>query len=496
MKHSSMKHALCGAVVVVATMTAPALAGSPSDGDIALWVKSALRHDPHVDPAGITVEVKKGIVTLTGGAHNLASKTAALEEAKKIDGVVGIIDELHVSTGWRPDADVAQDVRHRIVNNEMIESSWISTTCKDGTVTMHGKVGSWAEKQEAGIVAGEVRGVRKIVNDLSVDYSGLRSDEEIKQDAEAKLDLDVYLNGLPITVAVNDGVVTLSGSVGSKFEKDRADREVRYLSHVTRVENDLKVEYWEKRGTRTEQPKPPSNHELKKRVKRMLEQDTRVKASKIDVDTASGHVTLSGSVPYSYQKRIAEEDAKHTIGTAWVTNHLLVTGIHREDPSIRSDILSNLDSDYSLSGMGVSAYVKDGTVTLSGYVNSGWEKQHAEEVVTRVRGVKDIKNHIKVEHDQFSDSALVRDVRNRFSHNWITSPVHKDISVSIADGVATLTGDVDTWRERAEAARVALGTAGIWGVHNRTTVRGVAYPWDEWDEEVVVLEPYWWIWHR
>ena len=48
------------------------------------------------------------------------------------------------------------------------------------------------------------------------------------------------------------------------------------------------------------------------------------------------------------------------------------------------------------------------------------------------------------------------------------------------DGLVTLTGKVDTWGEYDEAEDVAMDTDGIWGVHNKLSVAGYAYHWDDW----------------
>jgi osmotically-inducible protein OsmY len=474
---------------------APALAAAPSDSDITTWVQTALRQDHHVDPAGIEIKTDAGVVTLSGSVGNLATRQRALDDVKKIDGVIGVVDKLGVKTTWRPDADIVGDVLNRIIHNQMISTRLIGVTCNEGAVTLTGVVGSWAELQEAGILAAEVQGVRSLDNKLTLEFTGVRSDDDIKKDVESVLDLDVYLNGLPITASVKNGVVTLSGSVGSYFERDRADTEVRYISHLMGVNNQLKVEGKENLGVRIAASMSVSDKELAKRVTSVLTIDSRVDPSKITVTAASGHVTLAGSVPFGYQKRIAEEDARTTMGTAWVTNELLVPGVRRGDASLRSDILSNFDSDYLLSGMDVTVQVKSGRVTLGGYVNNKAEQAHAEEIVARIVGVNEIKNNIKVDQDQFSDMALTRAVRNRLEHNWLTSGVHDNITVTTHDGSATLTGVVNTWSERAQAGRVALQTAGVWNVHNRLSVRGAAYPWDEWDERTLYYSPYYWVWY-
>jgi hypothetical protein len=64
--------------------------------------------------------------------------------------------------------------------------------------------------------------------------------------------------------------------------------------------------------------------------------------------------------------------------------------------------------------------------------------------------------------------------------------------MSVHEGIATLTDDVDTWAQRAEAMRVAIHTAGIWSMRNRLIVRGFAYPWNAGDEEFFFFGPYSW----
>jgi osmotically-inducible protein OsmY len=482
--------AMCGVAAALTMATAPAWAAeSPASQDLAFWVKSALIDDPHVSTAEIEVTCDKGVITLNGTAPNLATKQYAVQDAEKVNGVVGVIDEINLAPSSRPDFDIAQDVRHAIVNNQMIATSWITVTSTDGMVQLEGQVGSWAERQEAGIVASEVRGVRSVNNLLRVRYAGKRSDEQIQDDAEARLDLDIYLNGLPVTVAVTNGDVTLSGTVGSKFEMDRAEQAVRYLAGVKSVTNNLRIEPWENQGSRTTPVSMPSDSELAARVKSVLSRDSRVDAANINVNASEGHVALTGSVPFMYEKRLAGQDATHTVGAAWTTNDLDVVSVPREDESIADDILSNFSSDYLLNGLDITIRVRNGTVTLSGDADTAWERQHAEQVVARVPGVKDVQDDITVQRNHLSNTAVAKHIVDRLSQNWLTAAAQNDIDVRVKDGVATLSGEVGTWAERAEAAQTALRTPGIWSVHDRLTVRGVPYPWNGSNEEILVRLP-------
>jgi osmotically-inducible protein OsmY len=450
------------------------------DSDIKLWVDEALFQDPRIDASEITTTTLDGIVTLSGTARNLAVKKYADLETKKIKGVIGVINKIVVIPDFRFDTDIAQDVRHRIVNSSAIVSNNIDVFSINGKVTLTGEVDSWGEKEEAGLLASEVRGVTSVRNDLVVRYKSKRSDQEIKKNAIGVLDRDVYLTGLPIDVSVKDGVVTLKGEVGSLYEKQRAASKIFWSDNVRTVENELEVRSWENRSERKGN-RVPTDSELDDAVTAELVQDSRIDDSNIDIHVFSGQVTLTGSVPTHYQKRIAGEDAKNIVGVGWVSNNLYVRGDRRDDLNITADIISDMKADDLLWDQGISVMVRDGIATLSGKVYAWYDKNHASIIASRVRGVKNVVNEIKVQKNgNVSDSTLVKNVKNHLNWNWITSPVADAISVRVKDGLVTLTGEVATWSQYDEAENVGIDTNGVWGVHNELSVSGYDYHWDEW----------------
>ena len=455
-------------------------ANKVADHNITYWVKNALRHDARIDASEITVRSQEGIVTLSGKVKNLAAKRYADLEAKKINGVLSVINKIVVMPSYRWDSEIANDVRRRILNSAVIESQGISVTCVDGKVTLSGKVATWSEAQEARLLASEVRGVKDVTNSLWAEHKGKRNDQEIKDDAVAAIDRDVYLSGLPIAVSVKDGVITLEGSVGSAYERDRAGGDILWISHVKGVENNLKVEWWENSSVRKKTP-APSADALKKAVQATLNRDTRVDELDISIKASYGHVTLDGSVPNRYQKRVAGQDARDVVGVGWVMNNLFVLADRREDWAIRDDVAFNLNTDYILHGFDIGVKVKDSVVTLSGSTHAWYEKLHAENLAADVRGVKRVINTIKVDWDRrYSDAALAKEVKSRLKWNWTTHSVYDKIDVTVKNGVAILDGEVNRWSERREAGHVALHTEGVWTVDNRLTVHGYDYPWEEW----------------
>ena len=483
---SNSRHKWCVLVALSAALLAPPLVRAEvPDLDINYNVKDALRADPRVNAPEITTTTSKGIVTLSGNVANLAAKTYAVAEAKKINGVSGVIDKLVVTPSYRSDTDISNAVRRRILNNAVIKSQELFVVCKDGVVTLSGTVGSYSEEHQAGLLASEVRGVKEVKNTLLTKWSSTRSDLEIKNDAVAAIERDVYMTGLPITVGVKDGIVSLSGSVGSYDEQDRAYNDVRWILNVKGATNGLTVKWYENHGVKTVNV-TPSDDSVKQAVRQSLDQDSRVSASDVTVRTSLGTVTLDGSVYSHYEKTIAEQDAKNVIGVGWVNNNLSVKADQREDLAIEGDIDFNLDTDAGTEGFGLVARVKNGTVTLTGTVDSWYQRSHAYDVASRVRGVKAVIDNITVSEANHTngtswkkDADLVKSIKSRLRSSWTTSFVADKINITVRNGVATMVGDVNSWKERQEAGDRALNMYGISEVDNRLTVNGIAYPWDE-----------------
>ena len=451
-----------------------------SDDSIKFWVKNAISEDPHMNSSGITIDVSDGIVTLSGTVKNLATRKYANLEAKKIRGVLGVIDKLKVMPSCRWDVDIAQDVRHRIVNSAAIETSNIKVTCTHGTVELTGKVASWSEREEADLLASEVRGVKDVHDYLSVNWNKNRSDEAIKRDVVAALARDVYLVDLPIDVSVKNGTVTLTGSVGSDYEKTRASSDVRWINNITGLDNKLQVERWEKKSTRGTALFPTDDN-LREVVTEELCQDSRLELLDFFVKVYHGHVTLEGSVANAYQMQIASSDASNVVGVAWVTNHLKVRPIRRDDSEIRDDITFEILTDDALWNQNITVKVNEGVVTLSGKVDTGYDRVHATSVTSRIRGVKEVINNIHVNWTQeYADAELFKKIWDRIRSNWLISPVKDNIKVNVRKGVATLTGTVCNWGERNEAELVTLNTNGIRLVINQLQVEGYNYHYEDW----------------
>ena len=462
-----------------------ALPGStPSDSDITRWVRFALTHDQRTDASYISVETRAGVVKLIGDVDNLAARNYAVAETKKINGVRGVIDEINVTPVSRSDRDLAHDIRRRLENSTAVDARNLVVAVHQGVVTLSGEAADWNEKEEARLLAEGIRGVKDVVDDVQLEYSDTISDERLTSESRARLARDVYLSDLPITVAVQNGEITLTGSVGNLYEKERAERSLLWQNGVKSVINNLKVEPRGSYGVR-DTVAVPSDQELKRNVEAELMTDLRLRPEEISVDAVAGHVMLFGSVPSLREKRIAEQDARDIVGTAWVTNQLIVYRTQRDDSAIRDQIVFNMGTDPYLSKFNIDVTVAEGVVTLVGDVPSLFEKERAAHLAIDVLGVGKVVNDLSVRGMlALRDDVLKRQVVQRLEQDWKIAWVYEHIRVDVTDDVVRLTGDVNTWSERQEAGRVALRTHGVLAVDNRLTVRGVPYPWDEWHSKM------------
>jgi osmotically-inducible protein OsmY len=142
----------------------------------------------------------------------------------------------------------------------------------------------------------------------------------------------------------------------------------------------------------------------------------------------------------------------------------------RSDNSLRDDVLLELKWDPKISSASdIAVAVKDGVVTLSGFVPSFWKKDAAEKAVERVYGVRGIANDIEVKlFWQRTDPEIARDaVRELESH--VSIPADR-IKVTVKDGWVTLEGTVDWEYQKSLAQSAMKKLKGVSGVTNKIQV--------------------------
>lgn len=186
----------------------------------------------------------------------------------------------------RTDMQIQMDALEQLRWSPQIHEEDIAVSARDGIVTLGGTVSSYAQRMAAEREVARVAGVRGIANDIQVKLAGSaqRSDSEIAHAAVSALGWDVEVPHEKLQVKVDDGFVTLSGSVEWNFQRAAAERAVRYLSGVKGVVNFITIT-----------PRV-AKQDVTKKIKDALLRSADLESSKIAVDAADGVVTLRGQV--------------------------------------------------------------------------------------------------------------------------------------------------------------------------------------------------------
>jgi osmotically-inducible protein OsmY len=149
----------------------------------------------------------------------------------------------------------------------------------------------------------------------------------------------------------------------------------------------------------------------------------------------------------------------------------------RTDAEIQSDVLAELKWEPRVQAPEIGVGVKDGVVTLTGWVDSYTKRWAAEEAAHRVRGVKAVANDIEVRlgiggerTDLEIAAAAVRAIE------WDALLVNEKIDVTVSKGWVTLKGTVEWQYKKSEAERVVRNLAGVKGVSNLIEVKPRVQP--------------------
>ena len=126
------------------------------------------------------------------------------------------------------------DVEDELQWEPSINAAEIGVAVKEGIVTLTGRVPSLAQKSAAARAAARVTGVKVVVNELEVGPppADRRTDEEIARSVANALDWNTSIPSDRIKAQVSQGWVTLEGTVDWYYQKEAAERAVRYLRGV------------------------------------------------------------------------------------------------------------------------------------------------------------------------------------------------------------------------------------------------------------------------
>lgn len=469
----------------------------PADSKITNAVDEELMFNTTTPSYLLDVSTIDGIVTLSGSVDNILAKERAEKIAGTVKGVRGVINKITVDAPDIPDEKLRKDVRDALLYDPATDSYELEVIASDSEITLTGTVDSWNEKRLAGYVAKGVDGVVAVDNNIEINYKTDRPDMEIMEEVEAILRNDIRVDNALIDVSVDGGEVILSGTVGSLAEKYQAEADA-WVAGVSDVNTEgLEVKEWARNeNMRSDKYVRKTDEEIREAVENAFLYDPRVNSFNINAEVENGIVTLTGAVDSPKARKSAEADAKNVVGVFSVKNYLKVRPVViPPDNQLRSDLTNALLRDPYVEKFEIDIAVDNGVVTLDGAVDTYFEKVQAEDVISRVKGVVAVNNNITVmddydyyQYDYYgwntyyppyyynygtgetyqTDWEIREDIESQL---WWSPYVNQDeVSVVVLNGEATLTGTVDTEREKLFAEINAL-EGGATSVDNNLDVR-------------------------
>ena len=327
------------------------------DAEVEQEIEAILAWDALIDDDKVVVEVRDGRASLAGQVASLAEKRRAGEQAA-LAGVRSVdTSGLAVST-WqrdprfrkqkyarldRPDAAVADAVRDALARDPRVTIDSVEVDVTGGKATLSGHVDELYARRAAGDTARNTLGVYRVVNRIRV-QRGAVPDDTLRDRVAGALKERDWLADATIAVVVENGVVTLSGTVDGVFEKALADTTAAAVSGVAGVENDLVVTRSGERLGMSPYVDPElyvdettDHYEwggrpmLTGKNDWAIHEDIRdelfwspfVESEQVSIEVDNGHVTLEGTVDSWFERTVAEENA-YAGGAVIVDNDLRV----------------------------------------------------------------------------------------------------------------------------------------------------------------------------
>lgn len=139
-----------------------------SDTRIAEAVRNALIWHSAVNEDMINIKVDNGWVYLEGTVHWDYERKAAEKAVENILGVKGVINKVSIKTQVVAPLEIKNAIRSAFQRNAVIDASGISVDVSESTVKLTGRVRSWAEKNDAELIAGSMPGITLVDNRLEV----------------------------------------------------------------------------------------------------------------------------------------------------------------------------------------------------------------------------------------------------------------------------------------------------------------------------------------
>jgi len=388
--------------------------------------------------------------------------------------------------------EIEQAIRRHLSAAATVTPGALDIRVDNGVAVLSGTVKNLLQKTRALHIAETIRGIRAVIDLITV-KPVIRKDAAIGRDVDQALAESPALSRYDISVAVDVGVVTLTGTVDAWVLSRLAQRKALSIRGVSDVHNRIDVKPKRQR----------TDDEIRRLVQRRLAADLYVDASQIEVNVKNGTVTLQGVVGTAAEKRRAVESAwmfsVNNVDAQALEIDLrekdrmrrTTAYIPLSDETIRQAVTDALALDPRVNAYSIDTTVADGLVTLTGVVETLYDKKVAGTDVLNTTGVWRVENKLTLRYRAFpTDDEVEKRIGAVFQRD---AELHDlPIHVAVDNLRCRLSGTVDTMAQKIRAENIASQIGGVLSLENTLRVKQVAHVPDDAEIAARIREELFW----
>jgi osmotically-inducible protein OsmY len=218
----------------------------------------------------------------------------------------------------------------------------------------------------------------------------MKTNAELQSDVQDAIKWEPLLNAAEIGVTAKDGIVSLTGTVDSYAKKLEAECAAKKVIGVKALVEKVEVKL-PSSFTKT-------NVEIANEVLVALKSNWSVPDDKVTVKVEDGWVTLGGELPWNYQKEAAKSAVDYLMGVKGVTNGITIKS-DTQDAIEQEDVEDAIGRSWSVDDSDINVAVSGTTVTLTGTVDSWYQKEEAGRIAWKTPGIWNVKNELAVDYE-------------------------------------------------------------------------------------------------
>jgi osmotically-inducible protein OsmY len=226
-------------------------------------------------------------------------------------------------------------------------------------------------------------------NSFTGKIKNMKNNAELQLDVQNAIKWEPLLHAAEIGVTVKDGIVSLSGVVDSYVKKTEAECAAKKVIGVKAIVENIEVVFphsWNK-----------TDVEVAQEVITALTANYSVPNDKISVKVEKGWVSLSGELPWNYQRDAAFESVRHLTGVKGVTNSIKIKS-DSSDAIEKKEVEKAIARSWSVDDSDINVSVSGTTVTLRGTVNSWYQRDEAARIAWNTPGIWHVDNKLIVDY--------------------------------------------------------------------------------------------------